>query len=74
MLSVLHQVSRSAQLKILIDPLLLTLPLENLGYGNKGAKPLSNLLWDIKYPHTWYDNDVEQFIHARRKLTAANEP
>ncbi|MFK3963235.1 hypothetical protein ACI2KT_06565 [Ensifer adhaerens] len=68
----LLQVGNHARLIVITDHMLLLLRLEELGYRDIDAGDLRHLMWDIKFPDTWYDQHLEKAVTKRRRPTAAN--
>ncbi|HEV7306356.1 hypothetical protein [Ensifer sp.] len=69
---VLVQVGNYARLIVIADHMLLLLRLEELGYRDIDAGDLRHLMWDIKFPDRWYDNQLDEAVSKRRRPVAAN--
>ncbi|WP_457583835.1 hypothetical protein [Ensifer canadensis] len=72
MRSALVQVGRHARLIVITDHMLLLLRLEELGYRDIDVGDLRHLMWSIKFPDRWYDNQLDEAVVNRRRPIAAN--
>ena len=69
---VLHDLSTYARLVVNTNHLLLLMRLEELGYRDINPQELRRLIWMLKFPEGWYDNEAGEAVQERRRPTPAN--
>ncbi len=55
-----------------LDPCLLLLRLEELGYRGLSLNTVRRLVWDFPYPDPWHHDETENSLRGRFLPTAAN--